>query len=402
MKVNRENREWRSNRMYESLHYTQEELDLRDQARAFVEEEIAPYMAEMDRENKYPWKQFKRLGEMGYIGIRFPTEYGGGGKTIVAETLVNEQVGRASIAMACARSVTSYVAHAINEYGTEEQKRKYLPKMFAGDWPAAECLTEAMGGSDAARIKTTARKDPDGNYILTGEKRFQASGGVAPVLLVYALTDTTVNPREGMSGFIVEKGWEGLHTARQFDTLGYRGLEVVSEMVFSRVKVPKENRLGKEGDGWPMIVSMLNGERTIICGAFIGSAQRCMEIAAKYSSERIAFHKPIRKWEAVSFKLADMAVTLESARLLNLQAGRMIDRGLDATKEAAMAKLVATEGAFEVIHNAMQIMGGIGYTTDYSIERHFRDARNGLFVAGSSEMMRLIIQRDTYKELLGP
>jgi len=387
--------------MYEPLFYSKEELELRDQAKAFVEKEIAPHMAEMDRENKYPWKQFKRLGEMGYIGIRFPKEYGGEGKDVVSETLVNEQVGRASISMACARSVTSYVAHAINEYGSHEQKSKYLPKMFAGDWPAAECLTEAVGGSDAARIKTTAEKGPDGDYILAGEKRFQASGGVAPVLLVYALTDTTVNPRDGMSGFIVEKGWEGLHTARLFDTLGYRGLEVVSEMVFSKVKVPKENMLGEEGEGWPMILSMLNGERTIICGAFIGAAQRCMEIAAKYSNERITFHKPIRKWEAISFKLADMATTLESARILTLQAGRMVDQRVDATKEAAMAKLVATEGAFDVVNNAMQIMGGIGYTSDYSIERHFRDARNGLFVAGSSEMMRLIIQRDTYKELLG-
>ena len=386
--------------MYAPLFYSEEEIKLRDEAKAFVEKEIAPHMAEMDRENKYPFEQLKKLGEMGYIGVRFPKEYGGTGKDIVSETIVNEQVGRASIAMACARSVTSYVAHAINEYGTHEQKSRYLPKMFSGEWPAAECVTEAVGGSDAARIKTRAFKEGD-YYVMTGEKRFQASGGVAPVLLVYAITDDTVNPREGMSGFIVEKGWEGLHTARQFDTLGYRGLEVVSEMVFSKVKVPRENMLGKEGDGWNMVLSMLNGERTIISGSFIGAAQNCLEIAARYSNERVAFHKPIRKWEGINYKLADMATTLESARLLSLQAGRLIDKGLDATKEAAMAKMVATEGAFDVVNNAMQIMGGIGYTTDYSIERHFRDARNGLFVAGSSEMMRLIIQRETYKEILG-
>jgi len=371
--------------MYAPLFYSEEEIKLRDEAKAFVEKEIAPHMAEMDRENKYPFEQLKKLGEMGYIGVRFPKEYGGTGKDIVSETIVNEQVGRASIAMACARSVTSYVAHAINEFGSHEQKSKYLPKMFSGEWPAAECLTEAVGGSDAARIKTKAIKDGD-VYIMTGEKRFQASGGVAPVLLVYAITDDTVNPREGMSGFIVEKGWEGLHTARQFDTLGYRGLEVVSEMVFSRVRVPRENMLGKEGDGWNMVLSMLNGERTIISGSFIGAAQNCLEIAARYSNERVAFHKPIRKWEGISYKIADMATTLESARLLSLQAGRLIDQGLDATKEAAMAKMVATEGAFDVINNAMQILGGIGYTTDYSIERHFRDARNGLFVAGTSEL----------------
>ncbi|MEE9612179.1 MAG: acyl-CoA dehydrogenase family protein, partial [Desulfatiglandales bacterium] len=242
-------------------------------------------------------------------------------------------------------------------------------------------------------------KTTDG-YTITGEKRYQASGGVAKVMLVYAITDTTVNPREGMSAFIIEKGSEGLHTARLFDTMGYRGLEVVSEMVFSKVKVPKENLLGNEGDGWKMIISMLNGERTIVSGSFIGSAQACLEIAARYSNERVAFHKPIRKWEGVNYKIADMAATIESARFLSLQAARMIDRGLDATKEAAMAKLVATEGAFRVANDAMQIMGGVGYTSDYSIERHFRDARNGLFVAGTSEMMRLVIQRETYKEIL--
>ena len=386
--------------MYAPLFYSKEEIELRDQAKAFVEQEIAPHVAAMDRENKYPFELLKKLGENDYIGVRFPKEYGGAGKDLVAETIVNEQVGRASISMACARSVTSYVAHAINEYGSHEQKTRYLPHMFSGEWPAAECVTEAVGGSDVVRIKTTATKDADG-YTLTGEKRFQASGGVAKVLLVYAITDTTVNPREGMSGFIVEKDWKGLHTARLFDTMGYRGLEVVSEMVFSKVKVPQENLLGKEGDGWKMILSMLNGERTIVSGSFIGAAQACMEIAARYSNERVAFHKPLRKWEGINYKIADMAATLESARLLCLQAARMIDKGLDATKEAAMAKMVATEGAFDVINNAMQIMGGIGYTSDYAIERHFRDARNGLFVAGTTEMMKLIIQREIYKEILG-
>jgi len=386
--------------MYAPLFYSKEEIELRDQAKAFVEQEIAPHVAAMDRENKYPFELLKKLGENDYIGVRFPKEYGGAGKDLVAETIVNEQVGRASISMACARSVTSYVAHAMNEYGSHEQKTRYLPHMFSGEWPAAECVTEAVGGSDVVRIKTTATKDADG-YILTGEKRFQASGGVAKVLLVYAITDTTVNPREAMSGFIVEKDWKGLHTARLFDTMGYRGLEVVSEMVFSKVKVPQENLLGKEGDGWKMILSMLNGERTIVSGSFIGAAQACMEIAARYSNERVAFHKPLRKWEGINYKIADMAATLESARLLCLQAARMIDKGLDATKEAAMAKMVATEGAFDVINNAMQIMGGIGYTSDYAIERHFRDARNGLFVAGTTEMMKLIIQREIYKEILG-
>jgi len=271
--------------------------------------------------------------------------------------------------------------------------------MFEGEWPASECVTEAYVGSDAARMRTVATRKGDW-YSLKGEKRFQANGGVARVLLVYAITDTSVNPRKGMSAFILEKGWDGLHTARQFDTLGYRGLEVVSEMVFKNVKVPQANLLGKEGDGWEMLMSMLNSERVIVAAAFIGAAQACLEIAAKYSNERIAFHQPIRKWEGISYKIADMTTTIESARLLCIQATRMIDMGLKADKEVAMSKLVATEGAFRVISEAMQILGGIGYTTEYPIERHFLDSKNGPFVVGSSEMMRLIIQREAYKEML--
>jgi alkylation response protein AidB-like acyl-CoA dehydrogenase len=383
--------------VYTRLCYSEEEMEYRDQARSFVEKEIAPYVAAMDREDKYPFELLKKLGENNYIGVRFPREYGGAGRNLLNETIVNEQVGRASIAMACARSVVSYVAHAINDYGTEEQKKKYLPPMFVGEWPAAECVTEAHVGSDAARMRTVASKKGH-YYLLKGEKRFQANGGVAKVLLVYAITDTAVNPRNGMSAFIVEKGWDGLHTARNFKTLGYRGLEVVSEMVFKNVKVPHTNLLGQEGQGWEILTAMLNCERVIISAAFIGAAQACLEIAARYSSERVAFHKPIRIWEGISYKIADMAVTIESARLLDIQAARMIDMDLKADKEVAIAKLVATEGAFKVINEAMQIMGGIGYTTDYPIERHFRDARLGLLVAGSSEMMRLIIQREVYNE----
>jgi alkylation response protein AidB-like acyl-CoA dehydrogenase len=385
--------------MHEPLHYSAAEIGYRDRVRQFVDKEIAPHVAVMDSEDRYPFELLQKLGEEGYIGVRFPVVFGGTGKDLLHETLVNEQVGRASIAMACARSCVSYVAHAINSFGTDEQKRKYLPRMFAGEWPASECITEAHVGSDAARMRTVARREGD-HYVLHGEKRFQANGGVAKVMLVYAITDSSVNPREGMSAFILEKGWPGLHTARNFKTLGYRGLEVVSEMVFKDVRVPVENLVGLEGQGWEILMTMLDSERVIVAASFIGAAQACLEIAVKYSDTRVAFHKRIREWEGTSYKIADMATAVDSARPLCVQAARMIDRGINATKEAAMAKLVATEGAFGVISDAMQIMGGIGYTTDYPIERHFRDARNGLFVAGSSEMMRLIIQRETYSQIV--
>jgi alkylation response protein AidB-like acyl-CoA dehydrogenase len=313
------------------------------------------------------------------------------------ETIINEETGAQAYALACARSVPHHVAYIIHRYGNEGQRQKYLPGIFQAESIVSECITEPEAGSDAARIKTRAIAEGH-SYVLNGEKRFMASGGVANLFLVFAITNPDVHPTQGMSIFIVEKGSPGIVTLEEFDTLGWRGLRIVSQIIFNGVKVPAENRVGELNRGFPILMNMLDSERIVVAAGLLGPARSCYEIAVRYSMQRHAFHRPIREFEAISFKVADMATKIEAARILRIKAARMLDRGMDVTKEAAMAKVFAAETSFWVVSEAMQIMGGIGYTTQFPIERHFRDVRGGMVAVGTNEIMRLVIQRQVYDE----
>jgi len=381
------------------IFYSDEENEYAREARDFFEREIGPHVVSMDRENRYPFDLLKKMAERHYIGVRFPERYGGGGKDMLHETIVNEETGAHSYALACARSLPHHVGYIINFYGNDEQKEKYLPSIFRAEKIVSECITEPEAGSDAARIKTRAKREGD-FYWLNGEKRFMASGAVADLYLVFAITNPNVHPTEGMSVFVVEKGDPGIVALEEFATLGWRGLRIVSQIVFNQVKVPVKCLVGEENRGFPILMDMLNSERIVVAGGLIGPARSCYEIAVRYSTQRHAFHRPIREFEAISFKVADMATRIEAARLLRIKAARMLDMGMDVTKEAAMAKVFAAETAFWVTSEAMQIMGGIGYTTEFPIERHFRDARGGMVAVGTNEIMRLVIQREVYKEFL--
>lgn len=382
----------------ESIFYSEEEMAYRDKARAFFEKEAPAHVLAMDRENKYPFEMLKKMGERHYIGVRFPAEYGGGGLDMIHEAIVNEEAAAQSYSLSCARSVPHHCAYIINNYGTEEQRRKHLPGIFRGETIVAEAITEPTAGSDAARMKSRAVNKGD-HYILTGEKRFQASGAVADLLIVFAITNPEVHPTEGMTCFAVETKDPNIVALEEFDTVGWKGLRIVSELIFNEVKVPQENRIGQEGEGFPILMDMLNSERVVVSASLIGCARSCFEIAARYSMEREAFHRPIRNFEAISFKVAEMAFRIESARLMRIKAARMVDAGREVTKEAAMAKVVAAENAFWVANEALQVMGGIGVTTKTAIERHFRDLRVGMVAVGTNEIMRLVIQREVYKEL---
>ena len=261
----------------------------------------------------------------------------------------------------------------------------------------AEAITEPTCGSDAARIQTRAVKNGD-HYLITGEKRFQASGAVANLLVVFAITNPDVHPSKGMSCFAVPTEDPNIVAQEEFGTMGWKGLRIVSELILNQVRVPEENRIGAEGEGFPILMDMLNSERIVVAAALIGTARSCFDIAVKYSMEREAFHRPIRNFEAISFKVAEMAFRLESARLLRIKAARMMDAGMDVTKHAAMAKVIAAENAFWVANEALQVMGGIGVTTKTAIERHFRDLRVGMVAVGTNEIMRLVIQREVYRE----
>jgi len=380
-----------------SLFYSEEERQYAEEARAFFDKEIGPHVESMDRKNEYPFDLLKKLARRHYIGVRFPSRYGGGGKDMVHEAIINEETGAQSYALACARSVPHHVMDIIYQHGSEEQKQRYLPRICNSEIIVSECISEPETGSDTARIKTRATRSGDG-YVINGEKRFMASGGVADLFLVFVITNPDVHPTQGMSIFIVPKGDPGIATFEEFATLGWRGLRIVSELVFNQVKVPVQNRVGEENRGFPILMEMLNAERIVVAAGLIGPARTCYEIAVRYSTQRHAFHRPLRQFEAISFKVADMATKIEAARLLRIKAARMFDQGKNVTREAAMAKLFSAEAAFWVVSEAMQVMGGIGFTTKFPIERHFRDVRGGMIAVGTNEIMRLVIQREVYKE----
>lgn len=380
-----------------SFFYSEEEREYAREARGFFEKEVGPHVEAMDRKKEYPFALLKKLAHRHYIGVRFPSRYGGGGRDMLHETIINEETGAQSYALACARSVPHHVMDIIFRYGTEEQKQKYLPGICRADTIVSECITEPETGSDVARIRTGATRDGD-SYVLNGEKRFMASGGVADLFLVFAITNSGVHPTRGMSVFIVPQGDPGIAALEEFDTLGWRGLRIVSQIVFHKVRIPAGNRVGEENRAYPMLMEMLNAERIVVAAGLLGPARTCYEIAVRYSLQRHAFHRPISQFEAVSFKVADMATKIEAARLLRIQAARMLDRGLEVTKEAAMAKLFSAEASFWVVSEAMQILGGIGFTTKFPLERHFRDARGGMIAVGTNEIMRLVIQREVYDE----
>lgn len=381
----------------QNIFYSDEEAKFQGEARNFIQKEAPPHVLAMDKENKFPFELLRKMGERKYIGVRFPSQYGGGGRNMFHETMVNEETGAVGYALACARSLPHHVGYCINKYGNEQQKKEYLPSIFSASRISAECITEPGGGSDTVRMKGQAVKQGH-HYILNAEKRFTASGGVAEIFLVWAVTNPNVHPSKGISLFIVEKNMAGIHSFEEFDVMGWRGLRIVSQLLFKDVKVPAENMVGKENEGFDILIDMLDNERVLVAAGLAGPCRSCMEIALKYSKERLAFHRPIREFEAVSFMIADMAIRIESARLLRIKAARMIDAGVNVRKEAAMAKLFAAETNYSVCSQAMQILGGIGYTSDYPVERHFRDARGAMIGVGTNEIMRLVIQREVYNE----
>jgi alkylation response protein AidB-like acyl-CoA dehydrogenase len=371
-----------------SIFLSQEEQVYAQEAREFYDNEARPHVLAMDRENKHPLELLKKMSERKYIGVRFPAEYEGGGLDVMHEALATEETAAQGYPLACARNVAHHCAYMINYFGSEEQKRKWLPGVFRSDLLTAECITEPTCGSDAVRMQTTAVRQGD-YYMINGTKRFQANGAVADLLIVFAVTNPDVHPSQGISVFAVEKGDPNIIAMEEFDTMGWRGLAIVSELIFDNVRVPAENLIGEENRGFPDLMEMLNSERILVASGLLGTARTCFEIAVRYSMEREAFHRPIRNFEAISFKVAEMATRLEAARLLRTKAARMIDQGMDVTKIAAVA------------NEALQIMGGIGYTTETDLERHFRDLRGGMVAVGTNEIMKLVAQREVYNEFSG-
>ncbi|MBQ4649991.1 MAG: acyl-CoA dehydrogenase family protein [Firmicutes bacterium] len=363
--------------------------ELRAIIREFAETEVKPIAFLMDQNNEFPHEAIKKLGEMGYMGIPYGKEYGGAGLDALSYAIAVEELSRVDGGTGVILSAhTSLGAYPIAAFGTEEQKQKYLVPLAKGEKIGAFGLTEPNAGSDAGGTETTAVLEGD-HYILNGGKIFITNGGVADTYVIFAVTTPDIGTR-GISAFIVEKGWEGFTFGDHYDKLGIRS-SATAELIFNDVKVPKENLLGREGEGFKIAMNTLDGGRIGIAAQALGIAQGAFEQALEYSKERIQFGKPIARQQAIQFKLADMATKLRNARFLVYSAAELKEAHEPFAMEAAMAKQYASDIAVEVTYEALQIFGGTGYLKGMEVERAYRDARITTIYEGTNEIQRVVI-----------
>jgi len=375
------------------------EAKFREKVRRFAREHVAP-VAQKVEEGMFPREILQKLGEQHLLGTAFSKTDGGVGLGWSFETIVAEEISAVSAATEMARLASGALyAAPLAYFASKAQKHKFLRPVLAGNKVGALALTEPGAGSDAGSIKTHAERRGQG-FVLNGEKRFITNGGVADFLFVFAVTNTAKPPKSGVSALLVPRDSQGLQTVKTYGLLGMHGANVV-HLRFRNVDVPEENVVGGLHRGFPILLDELDRERPAVAAGMLGIARAAFESAVEYSSKREQFGRPIKEFEGVSFKLADMLVKLEASRLLILKAARLLDEGKLARLEGAIAKLFATESAFEITHQALQVHGGIGYTKDLPIERYFRDARFMMIGGGTSEIMRFLIQREIYKKRMG-
>ena len=371
-------------------------LELNDQqkmiqkmVREFAEKEIAPIAAELDKKEEYPHKTLEKMAKLGLLGIIIPTEYGGAGLDTISYSIIVEEISRKCASTGVITSVhNSLAAWPIIKYGTDEQKKKYLPILAKGEKIGAFAGTEPNAGSDLGAMKTTAVLKGS-KYIINGDKTFITSGPEAGIIIVFAVTDKNAGTK-GLSAFIVESKFKGFKVGSIFDKLGIKASKT-SELIFDNMEVPKENLLGKEGEGFKIALSCLDGGRIGIACQAVGIAQAALDESINYSQQRQQFGKPISKFQAIQWMIADMATRIEAARWLVYNAAYKKDTGQRISKEAAMAKLFASETAMECVIKGLQIHGGYGYTKEYTIERLFRDAKITEIYEGTSEVQRMVI-----------
>ena len=372
-----------------SFKTTTDHEELRMKLREFAESEVKPYAFQWDKENKFPTEAVKKFGKLGFLGIPFPKKYGGLGLDIMSYAIAVEELGRVDGAMSVILSAhVSLGCWPIFNYGTEEQKKKYLVPMARGEKLGAFGLTETNAGSDAGGTETTAVLEGD-YYTLNGNKIFITNAIEADTYVVFAVTTPDIGTR-GISAFIVEKGWEGFTFGDHYEKLGIRASST-AELNFNNVKVPKENLLGKEGEGFKIAMNTLDGARIGIASQALGIAQGAYEQALEYAKDREQFGKPIAAQQAISFKIADMATKLRAARLLIYSAAELKENHEEYAMEAAMAKQYASDIGLEVVNDALQIFGGSGYMKGMDVERAYRDAKICTIYEGTNEIMRVVV-----------
>lgn len=375
---------------------TEEHLMIQQAARDFAQNELLPGVIERDNQQKFPAEQVKMMGELGFLGMMVDPKYGGSGLDTISYVLAMEEISKVDASASVIMSVNnSLVCWGLEKFGTEEQKQKYLKPLASGEIIGAFCLSEPEAGSDATSQRTTAIDKGD-HYLLNGTKNWITNGNSASVYLVMAQTDVEAGHR-GINCLIVEKDMEGFTVGQKEDKLGIRGSDTHS-LMFSDVKVPKENRIGEEGFGFKFAMKVLSGGRVGIASQALGIASGAYELALKYSKERKTFGKEIGKHQAIAFKLADMATEIEAARLLCLKAAWMKDQGMNFDRAGAQAKLFASSVAMKTTVEAVQIHGGYGFVKEYHVERLMRDAKITQIYEGTSEIQKIVISRDILKD----
>jgi len=379
-----------------NFELTEEQVAVRDAARDFAQNVLKPGVIERDREQKFPTEEVKQLGELGFLGIMVDTKYGGSGMDTISYVLAMEEISKIDASTSVIMSVNnSLVCYGLEKYGTEAQKQKFLAPLASGQKIGAFCLSEPEAGSDATSQRTTAI-DMGDHYLINGTKNWITNGGSASTYIVIAQTDVEKG-HKGINAIIVEKDMPGFVVGAKEDKLGIRGSDTHT-LMFTDVKVPKENRLGEDGFGFKFAMKTLAGGRIGIAAQALGIASGAYELALAYSKERKTFGQEIYKHQAISFKLADMATQIEGARLLVYKAAALKDAGENYDLASSMAKLYASEVAMTQTVEAVQIHGGYGFVKEYHVERHMRDAKITQIYEGTSEVQKIVISRSILKD----
>jgi alkylation response protein AidB-like acyl-CoA dehydrogenase len=377
------------------FNLTEEHLMIRQAARDFAQTELLPGVIERDNEQKFPTEQIRKMGELGFMGMMVSPEYGGGGMDTISYVLAMEEISKIDASASVCMSVNnSLVCWGIETFGTEEQKRKYLPELASGRKIGAFCLSEPEAGSDATSQRTTA-EDKGDYYLLNGTKNWITNGNSASIYIIIAQTHVEKG-HKGINALIVERDSEGFVVGRKEDKMGIRGSDTHS-LMFTNVKVPKVNRIGEDGFGFKFAMKVLGGGRIGIASQALGIASGAYELSLKYSKERKAFGTEIKNHQAIQFKLADMATEIDAARLMCMHAAWLKDQHLDYVLASAQAKLFASSAAMRITTEAVQVHGGYGYVKEFHVERLMRDAKITQIYEGTSEVQKIVIAREVLK-----
>jgi alkylation response protein AidB-like acyl-CoA dehydrogenase len=381
-----------------AIHFSPEHEALRSWARDFANREIAPVAEKIDKTDEYPRELTRKMGEYGLLGLGTPTEYGGLGLDLVSSVVVAEEIAKVSLSAGLIIGVQNgLVCYPISQFGTKEQKEKYLPGLAKGEILGSYGLTEPGAGSDAANIQTRAEKASDGSYRLNGSKMWISQGLHADVVVLFTRTGSVADGAAGITAFLVEKGTQGFSVGGKLEVIGMRGTGT-AELLFKDCAVPGSNMLGSLGDGFLIAMAVLNQGRVGAAAGALGLASAALEASILYSKKRVLFDRPLARMESIRFLMADMATRLEAARLLTYRAAYLKDTGEEFVKEASMAKVFATEMAVWVCERAIQIHGGIGLSKLLPLERYLRDAKILDIVEGTSEVQRWILSREIVQD----